>query len=109
MGKETQERSLEGTSSSLRVSRVLPPTAYNTQGPTQEAPKSVAGIFLSYHMQPGGEWSEDYNVMSLEDIRLQNLEDPEWPKSVTVHHATIVYRQQHLAPIFRLQLDETDS
>ena len=32
-------------------------------------PKAVAGIFLGYHLQPGGKWSGDYVVVELSELR----------------------------------------
>ena len=73
------------------------------------ATKAVAGIFLSYQMQPGGDWSGDYHVMSLEDIRLHNLEDPDGPDTSQFTVFDNCIGSSTLRQSFRLQLTETDS
>ena len=32
-------------------------------------PKAVAGVFLGYHLQPGGKWSGDYIVVELNELK----------------------------------------
>jgi hypothetical protein len=44
----------------------------NTRDPVGKfTPKAVAGIFLGYHLQPGGKWSGDYIVVELQELKAQ--------------------------------------
>ena len=35
-------------------------------------PRGVPGVFLGWHMHPGGKWSRDYKVAALADLDLTN-------------------------------------
>ena len=61
------------------------PAPTTTRDRAKTAPKSVPGIFLQYAIQSGGVWSGDFVVMSLEEVRRCDLQDPYWPQSITVH------------------------
>ena len=62
--------------------------------------RSVSGIFLSYHLQPGGEPSGDYHVLSLEDVRECDLTNTDWPKYITIHRVRQISLKSSLEPHF---------
>ncbi len=54
-------------------------------------PKTLPGVFIGYHVNPGGEWSGDYLVADLAYFRA----DPDVPRSqIKVH------RIKEVVPIF---------
>ena len=49
--------------------------------PSGFAPKAIKGLFLGYHIQPGGKWSGDYYVVAWSDLR----DGPDCPP-IRMHH-----------------------
>ena len=62
----------------------LPPPTTHIDCP-KAATKSVPGIFLGWAIQPGGKWSGDFQVISLEAIRACDLSNTWWPETIPVH------------------------
>ncbi len=56
------------------------------------APKGEEGLFLGWHLQPGGRWDGDYVVMAITEI--SKLVDERVPARVMFHRVKEVWHDQ---------------
>ena len=71
---------------------------------TKWGPKSIPGIFLGYHFNPGGRWSQDYLVACLDDF---DTSDDNTYRKVNVHRIReIVFTESDVQFPLRKVYDE---
>ena len=64
------------------------PTPAKAQMLQKFAPTSVPGIFLGYHLQPGGKWKGDYFVIPLTELQSSEDTAPKAQRVKEVYLAT---------------------
>ena len=68
MGPPTWARIFQGSSVSIwRLVDFLPPKLALARAP-KFAPRGIPGLFLGYHIHPGGHFRGEYICISLEDL-----------------------------------------
>jgi len=76
------------------------PSPTRTKPTAKFAPKSVPGIFLVYHVLPGGRWKGDYWVATLQSFQCVEAQHPE---KVQIHRVKEVYLHVKEGYIFPLK------